>query len=755
MNARAPTARRPRPPASERVAAHRGAVHALDEAAEEQRRIEAQIGRRRAAPDEGPSAGRRSQLLAQLAAERQMLARAQRERAERAERIERLDAAMAADRELVPAVEALIAALENASARDRQSAGRASTRPSTPIARPARAWRASCAPARSRRSSSTRGCSSENEARDRGRGAPQRAARPGGGAERELRELAGAARARRRARRARSSPTRSETASTRAASGWRAAASSSARSTRWPRRSTPRRVAHVEELERQRADLETALRELREADPRHRPPDPARRSSRRSPRPPANFEELVRRVFPGGSGRLRLVAERAGPGPRARRRRRAAGRGATTASEAGEADAARRRPGSRGPARRICSGVEIEITPAGKATKRLSLLSGGEKSMTALAFLFAVFLARPCPFYILDEVEAALDDLNIDRFLALLRRYSDARAVHRDHPPEAHDGGRRLAVRRLDGRRRRLEGALAAAAGRRRRGAAASADVARRALASGGSAADIVAAAHGARLERSVHHRRRRRAGAPARRERAAGAARRPASGACARAWRKTRQALRSEIQATLFGTLDERDLGAARGGADHGRRRRADDRLGRRAARAARPTEGKLDGRRGAVSERLIELLAEIARDRRRPRSTCAAKPTVILVAGVNGTGKTTTIGKLAWHLRQELGRAVLLGAGGHLPRGRRRAARAVGRARRRARSSTGAPGLGSRARWPSTAIAHGAPRGRRRGDRRHRRAPAHPGRPDGRARQGAARDRASRSRRRRTRRC
>ena len=70
-------------------------------------------------------------------------------------------------------------------------------------------------------------------------------------------------------------------------------------------------------------------------------------------------------------------------------------------------------------------GVEIEITPAGKSTKRLSLLSGGEKSMTALAFLFAVFLARPCPFYILDEVEAALDDLNLDRFLALLRRYSD------------------------------------------------------------------------------------------------------------------------------------------------------------------------------------------------------------------------------------------------------------------------------------------------------------------------------------------
>src|SRR3712207_4067668 len=57
--------------------------------------------------------------------------------------------------------------------------------------------------------------------------------------------------------------------------------------------------------------------------------------------------------------------------------------------------------------------------------KRLSLLSGGEKSMTAIAFLFSVFLARPCPFYILDEVEAALDDLNIGRFLDLLRAYAD------------------------------------------------------------------------------------------------------------------------------------------------------------------------------------------------------------------------------------------------------------------------------------------------------------------------------------------
>ena len=69
--------------------------------------------------------------------------------------------------------------------------------------------------------------------------------------------------------------------------------------------------------------------------------------------------------------------------------------------------------------------MEIEVTPPGKSTKRLSLLSGGEKSLVALAFMFAVFLARPCPFYILDEVEAALDDPNLTRFLALLRRYAD------------------------------------------------------------------------------------------------------------------------------------------------------------------------------------------------------------------------------------------------------------------------------------------------------------------------------------------
>src|SRR5439155_19451825 len=55
-------------------------------------------------------------------------------------------------------------------------------------------------------------------------------------------------------------------------------------------------------------------------------------------------------------------------------------------------------------------GVEIELRPAGKKVTRLSLLSGGERSLGAISFLFALFLARPCPFYLLDEVDAAPDD---------------------------------------------------------------------------------------------------------------------------------------------------------------------------------------------------------------------------------------------------------------------------------------------------------------------------------------------------------
>jgi len=99
-----------------------------------------------------------------------------------------------------------------------------------------------------------------------------------------------------------------------------------------------------------------------------------------------SFEEVAATLFPGGEGRLRLT-------------------------EPENEDEER--------------GVEVELRPAGKRVTRLSLLSGGEKALGAISFLFALFLARPCPFYVLDEVEAALDDPNIGRFIELLRRFSD------------------------------------------------------------------------------------------------------------------------------------------------------------------------------------------------------------------------------------------------------------------------------------------------------------------------------------------
>ena len=121
-------------------------------------------------------------------------------------------------------------------------------------------------------------------------------------------------------------------------------------------------------------------------------------------------------------------------------------------------------------------GVEVEVTPAGKSMKQLSLLSGGEKSLVALAFMFAVFLARPCPFYILDEVEAALDDLNIDRFLQLVHQYSDrAQFIIVTHQKRTMDAADVLYGVSMGGNgiskvvSRKLPAARAAARGRARR----------------------------------------------------------------------------------------------------------------------------------------------------------------------------------------------------------------------------------------------------------------------------------------------
>ena len=78
-----------------------------------------------------------------------------------------------------------------------------------------------------------------------------------------------------------------------------------------------------------------------------------------------------------------------------------------------------------GPEDMLATGIEIEARPAGKKVKRLSLLSGGERSLAAIAFLVAIFKARPSPFYVMDEVEAALDDVNLTRLLAIFKELQE------------------------------------------------------------------------------------------------------------------------------------------------------------------------------------------------------------------------------------------------------------------------------------------------------------------------------------------
>ncbi|MFJ2300461.1 chromosome segregation protein SMC [Oerskovia paurometabola] len=77
------------------------------------------------------------------------------------------------------------------------------------------------------------------------------------------------------------------------------------------------------------------------------------------------------------------------------------------------------------PANMLTTGIEVEARPAGKKVKRLSLLSGGERSLTAVALLVAIFKARPSPFYVMDEVEAALDDVNLGRLLEIFRELQE------------------------------------------------------------------------------------------------------------------------------------------------------------------------------------------------------------------------------------------------------------------------------------------------------------------------------------------
>jgi chromosome segregation protein len=166
---------------------------------------------------------------------------------------------------------------------------------------------------------------------------------------------------------------------------------------------------HVTELAEQRKDLEKAIAELR-ALVRRTDKEIAAAFEETLDSTARNFEEMVAELFPGGRGRLRRVEMGPRPLP---------DRPGAAAADAGEDEELDGTPPDED------GGVEIEVTPAGKSTRRLSLLSGGEKSLVALAFVFAVLMARPCPFYILDEVEAALDDINLDRFLRLVRRFAE------------------------------------------------------------------------------------------------------------------------------------------------------------------------------------------------------------------------------------------------------------------------------------------------------------------------------------------
>jgi chromosome segregation protein len=72
----------------------------------------------------------------------------------------------------------------------------------------------------------------------------------------------------------------------------------------------------------------------------------------------------------------------------------------------------------------LTTGVEIQAQPPGKSLKTLSLLSGGERALTAIALIFAFIQVKPSPFYVLDEIDAPLDDVNIVRFASFIKRYA-------------------------------------------------------------------------------------------------------------------------------------------------------------------------------------------------------------------------------------------------------------------------------------------------------------------------------------------
>jgi chromosome segregation protein len=391
------------------IASHRAAVRERDEADEGRRRLMAHIERRRAAPDEGPAAATRAQLVAELRGERERLERAERERAHRAAQLERLELAIAHDERLGPAIAGVIDALDAAAS----AIGEQQLRFEEALAADRQAGEHLAGELRScaqQEATLHAQLARENETLTEHEVRLQRLRDQSAETEQQLRQVA------ERLELSSEAPAEALDIERREALGGRLERLTRRREQLGPvnplaQQEYAEAVEHVEELERQRSDLESALRELEKliADTDRQIRERFEQTFQAAAR---NFEQVAAQLFPGGRGRLALVAAERDAPPRV------LGGG----EPSGDAGSGEESEEIAEPEEEL--GVEIEITPAGKEMKRLTLLSGGEKSMTALAFLFAVFLARPCPFYILDEVEAALDDLNIDRFLALLRAYS-------------------------------------------------------------------------------------------------------------------------------------------------------------------------------------------------------------------------------------------------------------------------------------------------------------------------------------------
>jgi len=425
----------------------RRVLRELQEAEEVVSRQEWTIARRRGADDQGADAVRRAELAAELGAERRLAERLQREREERRGTLATLRSGIARDAELAEKAERSSLALEAALAAvcRRRDALAAELEAGAAAGEETAALLRACAHeeaglhGRLKRAGEavTLAEVTAQQVRD---AAAQR--------ERELGEVAGRLGLEPQPRTEPLSPEEGEALAARVERLARR------REQLGPVNPLAAReyedaVGHVGELEGQRRDLDDALAELegliRETDRRIR--DAFEQTFDDAAR---NFEDVVAHLFPGGRGRLRLVRSDTGPRP-------VVGGEQPSQGEEPLEDASDEAPEE---------GVEVEVTPAGKATKRLSLLSGGEKSLVALAFMFAVFLARPCPFYILDEVEAALDDVNIDRFLQLVRRYADRAqfivVTHQKRTMDAADtlygvsmggdGVSRVVSRRLAGR---------------------------------------------------------------------------------------------------------------------------------------------------------------------------------------------------------------------------------------------------------------------------------------------------------------